>query len=128
MELKDQVVLKEQAIRLYELGIKGNALFYHTLSAVGQWWISYGKNALAPRYAAYTASEIGEMLPCESGLIFWDVMYNDHLGVWYCRIHDLVKELKIQKEVIAFESEGDTMAECMADALIHCLENKLVTP
>lgn len=78
-------------------------------------------------FAAYTASELGEMLPCESGIIYWDVMYNDHIGEWYCSIHDLVKELKKEKEVIAHEAEGDTMAEAMADALIHCLENKLLT-
>lgn len=83
-------------------------------------------------FAAYTASELGEMLPCESGIISWDVSYNDHQGQWECRMYDLLKwvEKPRQSDIppTAYESEGDTMAEAMAEALIHCLENKLVTP
>lgn len=141
MELKDQVCTLEQAKRLKELQIKADAQFYwrgeHVwhFNEVTDWpnqeqlhnLIASGDEA-HHIYPAYTASELGEMLPCESGLIFWDVMYNDHIGEWHCRIHDLVKELKKEKEVIAHEAEGDTMAEAMAEALIHCLENKLVTP
>lgn len=130
MELKDQVCSLEQANMLHQLGVKKSGEFYFrnperpdSLKHVTQGL--YG-------IPAYTASELGEMLPCESGIICWDVSYSDHRGEWNCRIYDLVKWLEQeQKEPIppvAYESEGDTMAECMADALIHCLENKLVTP
>lgn len=136
MELKDQVCTQEQSHKLYEFGVRAESIFYYRLRNVPkEFWnlempgnVPHSWQAPQEEYHAYTASELGEMLPCESGLIYWDVCYNDHIGEWYCRIHDLVKELKKGKEVIAHEAEGDTMAEAMADALIHCLENKLVTP
>lgn len=146
MELSSQVCSLEQAKRLRELGVPQNGMFWRNIreeaifcqinpSKIGMdkdyaeaqgTHEPYHNNNL---YAMFTASEIGEMLPSESGVICWAVHYNDHLGVWNCEIRDLVKwEGGGTIPPVAYESEGDTMAECMADALIHCLENKLVNP
>lgn len=141
MELKDQVAPLEMAKRLKELGVKADAQFYWRgdhiwhFNEVTSWpeqeqfhdLIQSGDEA-HHIFPAYTASELGEMLPCESGIIGWEVYYNDHIGEWNCVIRDLVKWKggKVPPP-IAYESEGDTMAEAMADALIHCLENKLLT-
>lgn len=142
MELIDQVCSLEQAKRLKELGVignTGNCLFFHldlpetkyrrASIFIADRRLMESVTDPGEHWAAFTASELGEMLPCESGIIYWEVAYNDHLGCWNCIIRDLVK-WKGGKNIppIAYESEGDTMAECMADALIHCLENKLVTP
>lgn len=134
MELKDQVCTLEQAKRLKELGVGQDGYFSWASDIVHGVIIrpirAYTINSTdRPFYAAFTASELGEILPSESGIIAWDVHYNDHIGAWYCTIRDLVKwEGGGEIPPIAYESEGDTMAECMADALIHCLENKLLTP
>lgn len=150
MELKDQVCTLEQAKRLKELGVSAHSIWWWkqdrtptnsnmTYYGVAQeympWDIFLGQRSkisgsdVCFEYPAYTASELGEMLPCESGIIGWEVYYNDHIGEWNCVIRDLVKWKGGNiPPPIAYESEGDTMVEAMADALIHCLENKLVTP
>lgn len=146
MELKDQVCTMEQGKRLKELGVTAESLWKWLFPAkpemisttYGVYHYEQAKDIIEGNEGnefdhtdapAYTSSELGEMLPSESGIICWAVHYNDHLGVWNCEIRDLVKwEGGGTIPPIAYESEGDTMAECMADALIHCLEMKLVNP
>lgn len=151
MELKDQVCSLEQAKRLKELGVKQDSLWHWIYPArteiisttYGVYYHEQAKEIIAgndgdqfdsENSPAFTATELGEMLPSDSGIICWDVSYNDHQGQYECRIYDLVKWIESGQNRItaipprAYESECDTMAEAMADALIHCLENKLVTP
>lgn len=144
MKLQDQVCTLEQGKKLIELGVISYGLYVHVQNRVlpednnikpkeqtGA-WKAYGKvrdGGVINYYPAFTVAELGVMLPCESGIIGWEVHYNDHLGVWNCAIMDLVKwEGGGTIPPTAYESEEETMAQAMADTLIHCLENKLTTP
>lgn len=135
MELKDQVTPLELAKKLHKLGLKERSIasWYTGDSNLGPMvFFTLPGEPKENHYAAFTASELGELLPTQSGIISWDVSYNDHQGQWDCRIYDLVKYFQTESvspiPPIAYEAEGETMAEAMADALIHCIENKLVTP
>lgn len=149
MELKDQCASLEQAKRLKELGVTAESLWkwlypakpemisttygiYHHEQAKDIIDDNEGNEFDHTGAPAFTASELGELLPTQSGIICWDVSYNDHQGQWECRIYDLVKWIEQDQKTpippVAYEAEGETMAEVMADALIHCIENKLVTP
>lgn len=136
MRLEDQVCTLEQGKTLKRLGINNIGLFEWYYHDRHKEWQPLVQGQLLPksskgRFPCLTTAELGEVLPSESGLICWDVSYNDHHGVWNCRIYDLVKWFEADQKTpmppIAYESESDTMAEAMTDALIHCLENKLTT-
>ena len=79
MNLEKQVCTKEQSQKLYNLGIRGESLFYHTQS---DWGIMPKKSIdFKNGYVlnAFTTAELGEMLP---------EYYESHSGPmyenWYC--------------------------------------------
>lgn len=128
MKLEDQACTLEQGEALKSMGVLQESLFYHTHSK----WGVMPKSSIdftGNPTSAFTPAELGVMLPSESGIIGWEVYYNDHLGCWNCVIRDLVK-WKGGSTIppVAYDAEADSMAEAMADALIHCIENKLATP
>jgi hypothetical protein len=139
MKIENQVISIEQAKRLTELCIECEAYFnwtyYHEIKyRKGYTMLTTPSNReaitdMGETYPAFTVAELGVMLPVKSGIIGWEVWYSDHLGTWQCTLRDLVKwKGGGDAPPIAYESEGDTMAEAMADTLIHCLETSLTTP
>lgn len=134
MELKDQVCLFEQAERLQKLGVQQTAYWSFFRDAVIDDEFRLNKSdANCPactlpkqkhenQYSAFTASEIAEFLPADSGVVCWDAYYNDHGGTWHCVIRKWVNHENIPP--VLYESEEETLVAAMADTLIYYLESK----
>jgi hypothetical protein len=112
MELKDIVCSLEHAKRLNELGVKQESLFY---------WLN--RKIVCPKFqefnfpekwcSAFTASELGEMLPAMISTIretdgHWSFVHGDNISI------DM-KSFPIYKEV-----------DARAQLLIHLIENGLI--
>lgn len=145
MKIENQVCTMEQAKKLKELGVYNPTpeFYWVDLSAWSQGYKIQHKSEAEYRsketkdtaftdfnttFPAFTVPELGVVIPNEQAIIGWEIWYNDHIGEWNCAIRDFVKWKEgANPPPIAYESEGNTMAEAMANALIHCLENKSTT-
>ena len=116
MKLQDQVCNLELSKELKKLGVKQESLFYWTKNpfwfpVIGSW-----KESAKPKEAisAFTASELGEMLPEE--------IYSFHSigrkGKWVC------SPAICSRNVI--DSEAETEVNCRAKMLIYLIKNKLI--
>lgn len=118
MKLEKQVCSLKQAKILKELGIEQKSLFYWkqneiqtvvTESKMKEWIAKY-LPTINDYYSAFTASELGQMLP---------EYFESHSGPmdenWYCGILEGGED-----EYFAMEN---TQAEAMAAMLIHLLKN-----
>ncbi len=82
---------------------------------------------------AFNAAELGVMLPCESGMKFFESYYNDHLGSWVCEFRGFKTSEENEEWDFSkpppkiHETEADTEAEARADMIIWLLENESVT-
>lgn len=152
MKLVDQVISISQAIKLYELGIVQNSLFYHTqdkspvnpnlhyygyAQADMPLRISYTQQSklstanVHVEYSAFNASELGRMLPAmikECKLTQWPI-HSDisgktvSYGIQYrFRAHDPVTHGVFPQSTIF----GDTEASARANLLIALLEEKIL--
>lgn len=115
MKLENQVITKEQSQKLYDLGIRGESLFYHTESKFGvmpkssiDFKNGYVKNA-------FTISELGQMLPSETGTERTGSEDSEYANWEWASESDQIGMGLFATEV-----------EARADMLIHLLENKLV--
>lgn len=134
MEPKDQCATLEQSKRLKELGLKGSSIFYHVCT--NEWGISVAGffNDDLLNFPAWNVAELGELLPVESGMKFFNSYYNDHLGEWCCEFSGFKTEEEHEAHDWGnpppkiHEEEGETEAEARAAMLIYLLENKLINP
>lgn len=129
MTLEQQVTSLELSKRLKELGVKQESLFYWEKRYSIDWAVTTTEDLSARKYdkyykyiSAFTASELGEMLPedifgkghiyCskrhDTGEGSWEILYRDNSGISLLEI-------------------GDTEANARAKCLIYLLENKLIT-
>lgn len=146
MELKDQVCTLEQAKRLKELGLDSESLFYHIDNRIPH----IGYEGIKPRanltsvkqtgkvqdggaikyYAAYTSSELGEILSKFKyeaygfKMMFSTFCHSEdshlaELGKWHCSYRN---PIKFQNPDGGYETE----AQARAAMLIYLLENKLL--
>jgi hypothetical protein len=131
MQLEQQVCSVELARKLKELGVRQNSHFWWSRS-----WIETG-NSLdwkvcrfgetfneTTRCSAFTAAELGEMLPHDNASQRKDMRRKNPEGLlkqWtaYYLLEDGSK--------MVFE-RGNTEADARAKLLIHLIENKLVSP
>lgn len=135
MELKDQVCTLEQAKRLKELGVDSKSLFYHIDNRIPH----VGYEGIKPRanltvkaievgvvkyYAAYTASELGELLG-----EFVECINKTPSGFWRAsHEHPTIdkRERNFGTGTTLYETAHDTEASARAAMLIYLLENKLI--
>lgn len=137
MKLEQQVCSLELAERLKELGVKQESLFcwkHNTLSPDGpinEWVISQFPGRMSSDYfiAAFTAAELGEMLPPEiNGFVFRHEKYRDkQIPLATVTRHSVGYYELGHEDEIRFEARyGDSDTEVYARMLIYLLENKLV--
>lgn len=131
MELKEIVTSLELSKRLTELGVKQESIFYWNV------WYVHGafRNADLERsrmgyennktlscrnYSAFTASELGEMLPVFSS------GYNE-LSIEKSNIEKWIVKYECSRTREASFSDGN-LCNALAKMLIHLIENKLWEP
>ena len=114
----------ENAKKLEELGVKRESLFHHETEAALLHFTN--GNMLVPRSAfvsAYTADEIGEMLPHKVDnnraylVLEKDEVIATRKEAWKCKYEYPGCTASLHKE------RSDTMADTMAQMLIWLLEN-----
>lgn len=130
MHIENQCCTKEQAQQLYELGVFGDTLFYHTNSDWG----------ILPRMSvdfknghvlnAFLGTELGHILSSVRykaygySLIFTSSYNEDEdanlFGMWSCGCRNPV-------DFSNPDIKADTEAQAKADLLIFLVKNKIVT-
>lgn len=123
MIIEDQLCTLEQAKKLKELGVKQDSYFYwfeyadnNRLGAIKGSIISGEKS-----YSAFTASELGELLPETINEYFLHIINAECLWVITYR-HALGSLSELRSTMIA----DFNMSNALAKMLIHLIENKLV--
>lgn len=134
MKLENQVCSLELAKKLKELGVKQESLFWWNKKWLGssdedagEYYVFQGKGHNSTQeYSAFTAAELGELLPCEfpgdsesSMQIFKNTVPGN--SKWWVRYvnYDLEIVYKVEFE----ENEADARAKM----LIYLIENKSIT-
>lgn len=117
MKLEQQVVSLALAQKLKELGVPQDCIFFWWVNPSGKAQLTHAnefgalhKAVFDGEYAAFTAAELGEMLPekvCWRG-------YKKFQDRWYMSFGD-------------FEAVGTTEANMKGVMLVYLLENKLIT-
>lgn len=124
MDRNAQFCTKEQALRLVELGVKPQALFWHSQAKSGPHGehIQYGwtSEAIAP---AYSVAELGDMLP--------EWVRNEKDKRWsVVRSTKWEGRYSIETESVSharlFGISGCTEADVRSEMLIYLLENYLM--
>lgn len=146
MKIEDNVCTLAQAIKLKELGVKQDSLFYHFPNPnadeiikehkLSPYYIELGDNCMNQdslvrkfvldgfynkTYSAFTVGELGELMQ-EYVL----TQYNTHGGYWEWKLLKYDSDLPMGFEVKAENDEFNTEAEARADMLIYLLENKII--
>jgi hypothetical protein len=133
MRLELQCCTVSQGKRLTELGVNALSHFTHTIVPDGSviTTTETGLHRKYEHYPAYTVAELGAMLPVSILNYTCDLKILNDGDTWICGYdYDVstdggygasVKEWKMRKS-------NYLLAECMAAALIHLLESKLITP
>lgn len=136
MKLEDQVCSLELAKRLKELGVNRRSLHcwlrrWHDKPYVLDGGPVFETADPEPYFAAYTVSELGELLPPDTasertskgGGLCWQIVSEDGDGdCFWDQFCD--QEQEFSPHVI----HADTEANARAKMLIHCLEKGLVKP
>lgn len=132
MKLQDQVIRIEQAKGLQELGVTADSYFlYYEYKRNGATHCEFNYapalTEVTNEYPAFTASDLSGLLPNHiagdelgSLIIQHNITTKKHKQ-WYCHYWGLTKN--VVEHVYGF-----SMVDCMANMLIHLLENKLITP
>lgn len=129
MRLEDQVCTLEQSIKLQELGIKAESIFYYAVNGIKEPLLIWGNiDQQGGRYTqwekhpAYTVAELGEMLPDmaakDNGLAQIETCRSWTTGEYCCYY-----ENSFGNNIALFESP--TEAETRAAMLIHLIENAI---
>lgn len=116
MTLENLVCSLESAKRLKELGVPQGSFFY---------WHD-GTTIIYPDYqpnmnrsiSAFTAGELGEMLPC--------FIYKNGSGYLACTKHPNSYKISYGIGEEWIQKEAETEAEARAKALIYLLENSII--
>lgn len=138
MTLENQVTSLDLSKQLKELGVKQESLFYWTFFKdysqilYTQQEVFKESWKVDPNYcSAFTASELGEMLPqsieikVDKGLDFWYWNANKKpYGGWTIELNGPLQFFGDEKTKSYFEE--DTEANARAKMLIYLLENKLI--
>jgi len=143
MELEKQVTSLELSIRLKELGVKQESLFwwlfirdtknvnfkeYKDNDFTSEGSVYYGRQAESYKrsyedaweYSAFTVAELGEMLPACTDTHYFKHQKGKEDGRW--RIYSVRNGEAISNYWI----EDDTEANARAKMLVYLLENKLI--
>lgn len=125
MKLEDQVVSLELSKRVAELGVKRESLWNWLVASDGARIMRNpvrGTYKYFDQYPAYTAAELGEILPdnvvyakTEGSAKTW--------GKWVCSLEDEDRE---DGYFLGYSEYGDTEANARAKMLIYLLENELL--
>ena len=113
MNLEDQVISLNYAIRLQELGIKQDSLFYwYRDLKKDKWGICYTKGKIITDqfYSAFTVAELGEMLP------LWSEIGKRARNDWVCVVME-------KNSVINHHSCSEKEADARAKMIIFLIEN-----
>jgi len=120
MNIEDQVVSLEIAKKLKDLGFKQDSLFYWIkVKNIEVYGVSYVINICGTNlefekiYSAFTASELGELLP------LWFDCAKRETQDWTCRFFDKSSNLH-------HHSFAATMVDAMAKMLIFLIESGLM--
>jgi hypothetical protein len=118
MNLEKQVCTKEQSQKLYDLGIRGESLYYHTESKFGilpkssiDFSNGYVKNA-------FTTAELGVMIP------EWHFTYPRLEG--YASYKNEGGGFAVADGTVNGQNY-DTEAECRAALVIYLIENNILS-
>lgn len=116
MQLENQVSSREPSMRLKELGVKQESLFYWTkvsrASDEQEFKLTLGNQINREMCSAFTVAELGEMLPVD----IRSYKSTNWEGDWVCLE---IKGLRMEIE--------KTEADARAKMIIHLIENKLIT-
>ena len=124
MEMEKQVVRKELAKQMKELGAKQNSIFYwltndyfkdNKIKCYNQ--IPYPLQAMETVYSAYTVAELGEMLPrghWESGAVALDTLF-------FCSWEEDWEHPNEETSIVKY---GNTEADARAKMWIHLKKEK----
>ena len=135
MKLEDQVVSLELAKKLKEIGVKQESYFSWQSLTNEKWHIGhthanhlYEKKGRNEFYSAFTACELGEMLPSSIESYGLEIYSTSSLlnggkfggnNLWHIRYADKVNEL--------FERKcGIKECDARAEMFIYLIENKLI--
>ena len=119
INLESQVCSLELAMRLNELGVKQDSLFYHCINVKKFSENDIEAHLIAMRpageeyYSAFTASELGEMLP-----LWWDSGKRGDKD-YICRVF----KINVTETMHTF---GNSEADARAKMLIDLIENELI--
>lgn len=118
MNLQSQVTSLEISKRLKDLGEKQESLFFYIPLVGGGYQIELMKtmSGRSKDISAFTASELGEMLPDLTKCWRYDYMENDTDRVW-----------KWHCEFDHNNESADSEADARGKMLIYLLENNLIT-
>jgi len=127
MELSKQVVSLELSIRLKELGVEQESLFWWSKGYTEQqpWTVEYrtytssvgGKDV--EYYSAFTVAELGELLP-KYILSKYNVIYELKI------IHSSVWRFYYGSDIFLTAGTDDTEADARAKMLIYLLEKGII--
>lgn len=129
MELEDQVCSLDLSKKLKALGVKQESLFYWSDNSYGDailWAPSLNDTEpLAGDVSAFTAAELGEMLPAV-------ILKDDALWTLICTKGTPNYCVKYQigatnNEEFILRFHGETEADARAKVLIFLIENNLLT-
>src|SRR3990167_3436279 len=114
MTLEQQVTSLELSKKLKELGVKQESLFYWYQAGNGHIFVAYRDDSFTKGIAsAFTASELGEMLPRYCEVTFKNRAEDRKKIRWNC-------------DGNFNETEEATEADARAKMLIYLIENKLL--
>lgn len=133
MKIEEQVVSFELAKNLKELGVKQESLFWYDYNGKlfldeylpHPWKSGEFKSETEGMYSAFTAAELGEIIPSRINRDLICYRKNegtaDYRGYWAVLLVDYYDAIE-RKEFMQY----DTEANCKGEFLIHLIENKLM--
>lgn len=136
MKLEDQVTSLELSKKLKELGVKQKSLFFYAKSPENKFRLyplffdpetseEVKINEKEKEYSAFTASELGELLPYQiDGAWLWLQKDPPIQGGWAIVYS---KNVEFDNPLCIERGDGDTEVNVRAKMLIYLLENSLIT-
>lgn len=125
LPLTQQVTNETISLRLRELGVSQDSLFYYAKPVNSEKWILYygkptsvNRNVEWDHLSAFTCSELGEMLPTTVDKVF-------HFEEWKTDF-DFTIQYKSLNKILHWITEKNE-ADARGKMLIYLLENSLIT-
>jgi len=133
MKLEHQVSSLEPSKKLKELGVKQESLhaYFYCYEITGySWRLFYDgtPDGMNERVAAFTVAELGEMLPHHVNYWHFEVRKYSSDPTWWCGYYQEGLSGKFESSCYEFESESDSLADCLAKMLIHLIEKGIIKP